>query len=68
MRKLFNIGIVLFIMCSILLPTFQVKADWNFNQSSPMNIVTEIKTEANKEDTVQETDLDVVTSKYSECY
>jgi len=66
MRKLFNIGIVLFIMCSILLPIFQVKADWNFNQT-PIRIVDEIKTKANDKDAVQKTDLDKVTSKGTAC-
>jgi hypothetical protein len=66
MRKLFNIGIELFIMCSILLPIFQVKADWNFNQT-PIRIVDEIKTKANDKDAVQKTDLDEVTSKGTAC-
>ena len=67
MRKLFNSVIILFITCSLLSPIFQVKADWDFKWDNPVAIVDEIKTEANKKDAVQDTDLDVVTSKISKC-
>lgn len=58
----------LFIMVSLVLPLFQVQS-WNFDQSSPVSIVTDINNEANKKisNEVQNTDLDGVTSRASWC-
>lgn len=68
MKKLFNLFITLFIVISTILPISESIA-WNFNSDSPLQIVKEVNSEANKHfsDRVQNTDLDVVTSLYDEC-
>ena len=69
MGKLFNSVIVLFITCAVLSPIFQVqsKQEWKFDSDSPFGIVSQLKEEANKEDAIQKTKLNGVTSKFSEC-
>ena len=68
MKKISYLAIVMFVCGMAVLPLFQVQSR-NFNQDSPVRIVDNIKSEANKRisDEVQNTDLDVVTSKASEC-
>ena len=66
MRKIF-LTTVLFIAGFTMLPLFQVQS-WNFNQD-PVAVLNEVKHEANNNPAtrIQNTDLDVVTSKISEC-
>ena len=54
-------------MASVALPLFQAQA-WNFGNNTT-SILDEVYKEANEDvwKEVQNTDLDVVTSKYSEC-
>ena len=68
MKKIFHLAIMMFIICSMSLPIFQAQS-WNFNQSSPVKILDEVNYQSNKQtsDDVQNTKLDVVTSKYSAC-
>ncbi len=55
-------------MSSMTLPIFQVQS-WDFNQSNPVKILDEVYYQSNKKasDDVQNTKLDMVTSKYSAC-
>lgn len=68
MKKIFRLTIMMFILCSVVLPMFQVQS-WNFDQTSPVKILDEVHYQSNKNpsDDVQDTKLDVVTSKYSAC-
>jgi len=69
MKELFNSAMVLFIICSILSPIFPVqsKEGWNFDSDSPFGLVSQVQDEANKDDAIQNTKLNHVTSKFSEC-
>ncbi len=67
MKKLFYLALASFVTISAILPISQSEAR-NFNQN-PVDIVDDVKREANKKlsNDIQNTDLDVVTSKYNEC-
>ena len=58
---------VLFIAGFTMLPLFQVQS-WNFDQD-PVAVLNDVNHEANDNPAtrIQNTDLDVVTSKISEC-
>ena len=69
MKKVFHLAIVTFIICSIVLPIFQVQS-WNLNQDNPTKLVEEIYRQSNKSKStrVQYTDLDEsITSKGAAC-
>ncbi len=68
MKKIFHLAMMTFIMSSMTLPIFQVQS-WDFNQSNPVKILDEVYYQSNKKasDDVQNTKLDMVTSKYSAC-
>ena len=65
MKKLFYL---LLIVIFAVLPVLNINAEWNF-QNSPVGIVDEVKTKANKKTSteIQNTDLDAVTSKTDKC-
>ena len=67
MKKIFCLLVSCFALISLVLPIYSVNA-WSF-YDNPVWLVDDIKSEANKKQSeqVQNTDLDVVTSKLSEC-